>query len=143
MVEPWRLHVALTQDPIDMTALLARTQDPSAGALLTFLGTVRDHKQGRTVLRIDYEAYEPMVLKELRRIGETLFERWPVLRAVLVHRVGTLQVGEASVALLIATAHRAPGFEALRYAIEALKKDVPVWKKEHFEDGEVWVQEGS
>jgi len=138
-----RLHVEVTRDPIDLAALQAGMADPGAGAHLSFLGTVRDHKQGRRVLRIEYEAYVPMARKELRRIGESLLERWPVLGASLVHRIGMLQVGEASVALVVATAHRAAGFEALRYAIETLKKDVPIWKKEHFEDGEVWVQEGS
>jgi molybdopterin synthase catalytic subunit len=143
MSEPDRLHVAMTQQPLDLAALQARMGDPGAGAIVSFLGTVRDHKQGRRVLRIDYEAYEPMALKELHRIGTTLLERWSLQRACLVHRTGRLGVGEASVAIVVAAAHRAPGFEALRYAIEALKKDVPIWKKEHFEDGEVWVQEGS
>ena len=137
------LRVALVRDAIDVGALYAEIGDPGAGALLGFVGTVRDAKRGRRVLRIDYEAYEPMARKAIERIGRELLERWPVRRAVLVHRVGRLEVGEASVAILVATAHRAPGFEALRYAIETLKTDVPIWKKEHFEDGQVWVQEGS
>jgi molybdopterin synthase catalytic subunit len=143
MGERGSLHVEVTRTPIDLPALLARIGDPGAGAVLSFVGAVRNQKQGRRVLRIDYEAYEPMALKELHRIGEALLQRWPVQRACLVHRTGRLEIGEASVAILVATAHRAPGFEALRYAIEALKKDVPIWKKEHFEDGEVWVQEGA
>lgn len=141
--EAGALRVALVHEPIDVAALHAEIGDPGAGALLAFVGTVRDAKRGRRVLRIDYEVYEPMARKALARIGSELLARWPVRRALLVHRVGILEVGEASVAILVATAHRAPGFEALRYAIETLKTDVPIWKKEHFEDGQVWVQEGS
>ena len=133
----------LVRDAIDVAALHAEIGDAGAGALLAFVGTVRDSKHGRRVQRIDYEAYEPMARQALERIGRELLDRWPVRRAVLVHRIGTLEVGEASVAILLSTAHRAPGFEALRFAIETLKTDVPIWKREHFEDGAVWVQEGS
>ncbi|HZM17266.1 MAG TPA: molybdenum cofactor biosynthesis protein MoaE [Candidatus Krumholzibacteria bacterium] len=138
-----RLRVALVHERIDLGALYAAMGDPGAGAVLAFAGVVRDSKNGRRVLRLEYEAYESMAAKALERIGKEVLARWPVRRVVLVHRVGMLQVGETSVAILVATAHRAPGFEALRHAIEVLKKDVPIWKKEHFEDGEVWVQEGS
>ena len=137
------LRVALVHEPIDLGALHAAMGAPGTGAVLAFVGVVRDSKNGRRVLRLEYEAYEPMAAKALERIGQELLARWPLRRVVLVHRVGMLQVGETSVAILVAAAHRAPGFEALRHAIEVLKKDVPIWKKEHFEDGEVWVQEGS
>jgi molybdopterin synthase catalytic subunit len=137
------LRVLVTGTPLEPGAYLDEVGDAAAGAVLSFVGTVRDHKDGRRVLRIDYEAYEPMAVKVLQQIGATMLRRWPVRRAVLAHRVGRLEPGEASVAIVLSTAHRAPGFEALRYAIEALKKDAPIWKKEHFEDGEVWVQEGS
>ena len=138
-----RLRVEVTEGPIDVPALVAWAGDPGAGAVLTFVGTVRDSKHGRRVVRIDYEAYAPMAVKVLRRIGEETLARWPVCRAALVHRVGRLEIGEASLALVVSVPHRAEGFDALRHGIESVKRDVPIWKKEVFEDGEVWVQEGS
>jgi molybdopterin synthase catalytic subunit len=138
-----RLRVAVVETPIDLPALHAWIGDAGAGAQLAFVGVVRDEKHGRRVLRIDYEAYVPMAVKVLSRIGAEMLERWPARRAALVHRIGRLEVGAASLAILVSTPHRAAGFEALRHGIEAVKRDVPVWKKEHFEDGEVWVQEGS
>jgi molybdopterin synthase catalytic subunit len=142
-VDANRLHVEVIDRPIDVQALAAWAADPGAGAVLTFVGTVRDSKQGKRVVRIDYEAYAPMAVKVLRRIGEEMLARWPVCRAALVHRVGRLEIGDASLALVVSAPHRAEGFEALRHAIESVKRDVPIWKKEVFEDGEVWVQEGS
>lgn len=138
-----RLHVDVVSAPIDVAALCAGAADAAAGALLTFVGVVRDEKHGRRVLHIDYEAYVPMARRVLQRIGDEMFERWPLCRAALVHRVGRLEVGEASIALVVSAPHRAAGFEALRHGIEAVKRDLPVWKKEHFEDGAVWVQEGA
>ena len=142
-VDANRLRAEVTEGPIDVQALVDWAGDPGAGAVQSFVGTVRDSKQGRRVVRIDYEAYAPMAVKVLRRIGEETLGRWPVCRAALVHRVGRLEIGEASLALVVSTPHRAEGFEALRYAIESVKRDVPIWKKEIFEDGAVWVQEGS
>jgi molybdopterin synthase catalytic subunit len=137
------LLVEITTRRIDVGQLEARVGHPGAGARLVFVGTVRDSKHGRAVLGIDYEAYTPMAEKVLARIGRDILSRWPVLRLALVHRIGALAVGDASIAILLACPHRAEGFEALRYGIEAVKRDLPVWKKERFEDGEVWVQEGS
>ena len=137
------LRVQMTHAPIDLAALHAEIADPGAGAVLAFVGTVRDHKQGRRVLGIDYTAYEPMAHKLLQRIGRDILARWSLRRVILVHRLGRLEVGEASVAILVASPNRAAGFDALREAIESLKRDAPIWKKERFEDGEVWVQEGS
>jgi molybdopterin synthase catalytic subunit len=138
-----RLWVEITPSPIDLAALHRRVGEPGAGAVLAFVGTVRDSKTGREVIGIDYEAYAPMAAKELRRIGDDMLARWPARRAVLVHRIGRLAVGDASIAILVACPHRAEGFEALRYGIESVKRDVPIWKKERFLDGEVWVQAGS
>jgi molybdopterin synthase catalytic subunit len=140
-VEPV-LHVAVTQSPIDFSELHGAVQDAGAGAILSFVGTVRDNKNGRAVLRIDYHAYDSMAHRVMQRIAQEASERWPLQRLAVVHRIGMLEVGEASVAIFLSTAHRAAGFEALRFVIEELKRDVPIWKKEHFEDGEVWVQEG-
>jgi molybdopterin synthase catalytic subunit len=138
-----RLRVEIVTRPIDLDDLQRWVADPGAGAQLAFVGVVRDRKHGRRVLRIDYEAYVPMAAKVLRRIGAEMLARWPARRVALVHRIGRLEVGEASVAIVVSTPGRADGFEALRHGIEALKRDAPIWKKEHFEDGEVWVQEGS
>ena len=142
MSEP-RLHIALTPAVLDVAALARMVADPGAGALLSFVGTVRETKDGRAVLGIDYEAYEPMALRVLERIGAELCAQWPLRAAALVHRTGSLAVGDASIAILVATPHRADGFAALRYAIEAVKRDLPVWKRERFSDGAVWVQDGS
>ena len=138
-----RSEVALVQSSIDVPGLLARAGDPAAGAVLSFVGTVRGSKQGRRVLRIEYEAYEPMARKVLERIGAEIGERWPAVSVALVHRIGRVEVGEASIAIVVAMPHRADGFAALRHGIEAVKRDLPVWKHEFFEDGAVWVQEGS
>ena len=138
-----RVFVAVTTDPIDVAALAARVARPAAGAMATFVGTVRDASHGRRVLGIDYEAYEPMALRVLERIGDEMCAEWPVAAAALVHRLGRLDVGDASFAIVVATPHRADAFAALRHGIEAVKRDLPVWKKERFEDGSVWVQEGS
>lgn len=143
MADDSRLFVSVGDAPIDVTALLDRVADPGAGAVLSFVGTVRESKQGKGVLGIEYEAYEAMAERVLRRIGDELLAGWPVRRAALVHRTGHLRVGDASLAITLSTPHRAPGFEALRFAVESLKRDAPVWKREHFEDGAVWVQEGS
>lgn len=135
--------IDITELPIDAAALVERCGDARAGAVLLFLGTVRDSKAGREVLGIDYEAYAPMAKKELERIGREMMERWGCVRVALVHRVGRLSVGDASIAIVAATPHRAEGFEALRHGIESVKRDVPIWKKERFADGDVWVQAGS
>jgi molybdopterin synthase catalytic subunit len=138
-----RVHVALTQAPIDVAALARSVADPGAGALLSFVGTVRDSKDGRAVLGLDYEAYEPMARRVLEQIAAAMCAQWPLCATALVHRIGPLQIGDASIAILVATPHRADGFAALRYAIEAVKRDLPVWKRERFADGAVWVQGGS
>lgn len=134
---------AIVTAPIDVAAVQARVEHAGAGAVLVFAGTVRDHKQGRRVLGIDYEAYEPMAHRVLERIAADVQAEWPDCRVVLVHRIGRLEVGEVSIAIAVSTPHRDAGFAALRAAIEAVKRDLPVWKREYFEDGAVWVQEGS
>ncbi len=138
-----RLLVRIGEEPIDLAALHVQVADPASGAVLEFVGVVRESTEGKPVVGIEYEAYVPMAERILERIGAQLLARWPVRRAALVHRTGWLVVGELSLAILLSTPHRAAGFEALRFAIETLKHDAPVWKREHFEDGAVWVPEGS
>jgi molybdopterin synthase catalytic subunit len=137
------VYTALVTSPLDLTALAARVAEPGAGAVLSFVGTVRDSKDGRRVVGIEYEAYEAMAGRVLERIGAEVCAQWPALAVALVHRIGWLEVGDASIAIVVSTPHRADGFAALRHAIEAVKRDLPVWKREHFEDGAVWVQDGS
>ena len=136
------VRVAITHEEIDVAALHREVEDAGAGCSLSFLGTVRDNKKGKSVLRIQYESYESMAERVMMRIATEAASRWSLRHLVVIHRTGLLEIGDASVAIVVSTAHRAEGFDVLRFVIETLKKDVPVWKKEHFEDGEVWVQEG-
>ena len=132
--------IAITDQVIDPRAVEAAVARPDAGALCTFQGLVRNHNIGRTVHYLEYEAYPEMAEAAMRRIAEQGAERWPEARAALVHRVGRLEIGEASVVIAISSPHRAEAFEACRWAIDTLKTSVPVWKKEVFVGGEAWVE---
>jgi molybdopterin synthase catalytic subunit len=112
----------------------------SEGAVVTFLGLVRNHNAGRTVRYLEYEAYEPLALKAFKRIVQEAQERWGGVRLALQHRVGRLEIGEASVAIAAASAHRADAYAACRYAIERVKQIAPIWKREYFEGGDVWIE---
>jgi molybdopterin converting factor subunit 1 len=125
----------IVSEPIDVPALEAAVRTDRCGALCTFLGIVRDHHDGRPVSGVSYEAWPEMAGKELARLCAAAEENWPGVRALVVHRTGRLEVGEASVAVLAAAPHRAESFEAARFLIEEIKKSVPVWKKDHFTDG--------
>ncbi|MCA8959618.1 MAG: molybdenum cofactor biosynthesis protein MoaE [Planctomycetes bacterium] len=135
--------IELTGDVIDEAEIVERVTTPSSGAVVTFRGVVRNEHHGRSVERLDYSAYEPMARATMTQIGDELRERWPVLELAIVHRLGTLEVGEASIFIALALAHRAEGFDALRYSIDRFKEIVPIWKKEHFRDGSSeWVHQG-
>ncbi|HEV8615780.1 MAG TPA: molybdenum cofactor biosynthesis protein MoaE [Methylomirabilota bacterium] len=126
--------------PLSPDAIAARVDDPGAGGVVIFSGVVRNQTEGRPVKLLEYEAHAPMAAAKMREIGEALRARWPgVKRVAMQHRVGRLEIGEASVLIAVSAAHRGDAFDACRYAIDTLKRTVPVWKKEHFEDGEVWV----
>jgi molybdopterin synthase catalytic subunit len=112
---------------------------PQSGGIDIFIGTVRDTTKGKIVLRLEFEAYEPMALKEMEKIAEQAFEKWQVQKLLIHHRTGPLEVGEIPVVIAVSCAHRDAAFEACRYVIDTLKQTVPIWKKEIFEDGEVWV----
>ncbi len=131
--------IRLTEEPIRIDDLLSATADPAAGATVLFVGMTRDHNDGRSVERLEYEAYPGMAEKELQRIAEDAAARWPVARVAVVHRTGVVPIGEASVAIAASSAHRADAFEAARYTIDRLKEVVPIWKKEFFEGGAVWI----
>lgn len=131
----------LVHRPIDVAALLGRGARPDCGGLALFLGTTRDHHGGRRVTRLAYEAYEPMALATLKRIEEQALERFAVASCRIVHRLGEVPPAEASVAVLVAAAHRAAAFDACRWAIDELKRTATIWKKERFAGGgEEWVE---
>ena len=129
----------LTQ-PLSADSVVAAVDDPGAGGIAVFSGVVRNETGGRPVKFLEYEAHTPMAEAKMREIGQNIRGRWPgVKRVAMLHRVGRLDIGESSVLIAVSAAHRGEAFEACRYAIDTLKATVPVWKKEHFEDGEVWV----
>lgn len=129
----------VTDKPIDLDELVRYVTDPAAGAIVPFIGTTRDNNEGRKVIALDYEAYPEMAEKELARIGADAAKRWPICKMAIVHRLGPVQIGEASVIIAVSSAHRDAAFAASRFAIEEIKKTVPIWKKEVFEGGEVWI----
>jgi molybdopterin synthase catalytic subunit len=127
-------------EPLSPDRVAAMTDHPGAGGIVIFSGIVRNETGGRAVKFLEYEAHAPMAEAKMREIGETIRRRWGgVKRVAMLHRVGRLEIGEASVLIAVSAAHRQDAFEACRFAIDTLKQTVPVWKKEHFEDGEVWV----
>ena len=129
----------VTNQPIDLNEMVRFVTDPEAGAIATFIGTTRNNNEGRKVIGLDYEAYPEMAEKELARIGEDAKKNWPICRMAISHRLGPVQIGEASVIIAVSSAHRDAAFAACRFAIEEIKKTVPIWKKEVFEGGEVWI----
>jgi MoaE-MoaD fusion protein len=137
--ETWIGPVSIGREPIEVEALERAVADPAAGATVTFAGTTRNGNAGRRVLRLEYEAYEPMALSEMRKLMREAGERFKIVRIAIQHRIGFVAIGETSVAIAVSAAHRAEAFEACRFAIDRLKEVVPVWKKEYFEGGEVWI----
>src|SRR5262245_36730726 len=132
--------VELTEVPLSEPALMAAVEDGGAGAIVLFSGVVRDQTGGRRVKFLEYEAHAPMAVAKMREIAAAARARFPGIRKLaLVHRIGRLEIGESSVLIAVSTAHRGEAFEACRFAIEDRKSTVPIWKKEYFEDGEVWV----
>jgi molybdopterin synthase catalytic subunit len=132
-------QIQISPKPLNIQSAIDWIQSPDSGGIDVFIGTVRNATKGKTVVRLEFEAYEPMALAEMEKIVKQAFERWPVQKALIHHRTGALQVGEAPVIIAVSAAHRAAAFEACRYIIDTLKQTVPIWKKEIFEDGEVWV----
>jgi molybdopterin converting factor subunit 1 len=136
---PWIGPIAIGRETIDVAALERAVAQPSAGAIVTFAGTTRQDNAGRRVIRLEYEAYAPMALSEMRKLAREAGTRWKIVRIAIQHRIGPVAIGETSVAIAVAAAHRAEAFEACRFAIDRLKEIVPIWKKEFFEGGELWV----
>jgi len=136
---PMRGEVRILREPIPTSAVLAALKRPEDGAAVIFEGVVRDNSCGRRTLYLDYEAYEPMALQQMKELAEKACQRFGVAGVSIMHRLGRLQIGETSLLVVVASAHRAAAFEACRWIIDTLKKTVPIWKKEYFEDGAVWA----
>lgn len=134
-----RRYSSITRDAIDTERILDHLKRPNDGAALVFEGVVRNQTRGRKTLYLDYEAYEEMALQELEGLAVEAIEKFQVRDVAIVHRLGRLQIGETSVLIAVASAHRAAAFEACRWLIDILKRKVPIWKKEYFEDGAVWA----
>ena len=134
--------VAVTSAPLDLQALTAEVARHGSGdgAIAAFTGLVRDHNQGRAVRFLEYEAYEPLAVRALERILEEALDAWPQTRLAVHHRIGRLDIGEASIIIVAASPHRGDAFAACRYTIERVKQIVPIWKHEHFDGGEVWLE---
>jgi len=133
-------QVAVTSERLDSEALVALVNANGDGAVVTFAGLVRDHNQGRQVQFLEYEAYEPLATRALQRIVDEAHELWPGARVAVHHRLGRLEIGEASIVIAAASAHRADAFAACRYTIERVKQIVPIWKREHFDGGDIWLE---
>jgi len=132
-------HVAIVRERIDSQAILERIKRPEDGAAVLFDGVVRNNTRGRQTLFLDYEAYEEMALQQMEDLAAQAIEKFAVRDVALVHRLGRLEIGETSVLIAVASAHRGPAFEACRWLIDTLKRTVPIWKKEFFVDGAVWA----
>jgi molybdopterin synthase catalytic subunit len=125
---------------LERLVLALKVEGGIEGAVVTFLGLVRHHNLGRTVRYLEYEGYEPLALRAFERIASEAAARWPAVRLALHHRIGRLEIGEASVAIVTTSPHRADAFAACRYAIERVKQIAPIWKREFFEGGDVWIE---
>jgi molybdopterin synthase catalytic subunit len=125
--------------PINLQELVDYVSDPAAGAIATFIGTTRNNNEGRTVIALNYEAYPEMAEKELARVGDQAKEKWQICRMAIVHRIGPVEITQPSVVIAVSSAHRDAAFAACRFAIEEIKRTVPIWKKEVYEGGEVWI----
>jgi molybdopterin synthase catalytic subunit len=130
----------VTADSLDAAAVAAAVAGPTTGAVATFVGLVRDHNAGRRVLWLDYEAFAPLAVKSFERIATEVAAQWPSVDLAIHHRTGRLAIGDASIVIGAASPHRAEAFSACRYAIERVKQIAPIWKHEHFEGGQVWIE---
>ncbi len=134
--------IAVSPDPVDPSMVVAAVSAPEAGAVVLFVGTVRNHSPGRTgVTHLEYESYDEQVVDKIAEVVTEVRDRWPVRKVAAIHRVGELGVGEISIAVAVSSPHRADAFEAGRYLIDEVKARAPIWKKEHWPGGAEWVRE--
>lgn len=129
----------LSEQPIDLNECIKQVVRPEAGAVSTFIGIAREFTYGKRTLFLEYEAYVPMAKKQFIRIGEEIKQKWPEAEVSIAHRIGRLEISDIAVAIAVSTPHRDASFKACRYAIERMKEVVPIWKKEHWEDGTKWL----
>jgi len=134
-----QISVHITSQKLNLQTCMDFVQDDSCGGISTFIGTVRNHTKGKEVIRLDFSAYEPMAVKEMYKISEQAINKFGISKIAIHHAVGDLNIGDVPVIIAVSSAHRGAAFKACQYAIDTLKETVPIWKKEHFEDGEVWV----
>jgi molybdopterin synthase catalytic subunit len=133
------IDIKISAEPLAIESCINWVMSPGCGGINVFVGTVRNQTKGKKVIRLEFEAYESMAIKEMTRIAEDVLKKWPVEKILIHHRTGVLQTGDVPVVIAVAAAHRDTAFTACRYAIDTLKETVPIWKKEFFEDGETWV----
>ncbi len=133
------IDIQILDTPLEESVCVDAVKHPGAGGITVFIGTVRNQTKGKEVLRLEFESYVPMAEKEMRKIAEQVVEKWGAFHVSIHHRVGVLDIGEVPVIIAVSTPHRKAAFEACEYAIDTLKETVPIWKKEVFADGEVWV----
>jgi len=134
-----QISLRLTSELLRLEAVVSGVESEEAGGTCFFVGTVRNNTASKPVVRLEFEAYEPMALSEMRKIAQTAMDRWPLVRVAMHHRIGSLDVGDIPVIIGVSAAHRKAAFEACQYCIDTLKETVPIWKKEVYADGEVWV----
>ena len=132
-------EILLLDTPLSISACETAVETPDAGGAVVFIGTVRNKTQAKTVIRLEFEAYAPMAIRQMQKIAEQAIDTFKVLKIAIHHRVGVLDIGEIAVVIAVSSPHRGAAFEACAYCIDTLKQTVPIWKKEIFEDGEVWV----
>lgn len=133
------IEIDIQTTPLDPQVCLQKVEDPTVGGIVSFVGSVRNHSQGKKVLKLEFECYEKMARSEMKKIAQRAVENFHVENILIHHRVGTLEIGDIAVVIVTASAHRKNAFEACQFAIDELKKTVPIWKKEFFENGSHWV----
>ncbi|MCD6544786.1 MAG: molybdenum cofactor biosynthesis protein MoaE [Flavobacteriaceae bacterium] len=133
------ISILLTSKKLNLTTCNDFVQDDASGGIAIFVGTVRNHTKGKEVIRLDFSAYEPMAIKEMYKIANLAMDKFSIGKIAIHHAVGNLHIGDIPVIIAASSAHRGAAFEACQFAIDTLKKTVPIWKKEHFKDGEIWV----
>ncbi|MCP3031996.1 molybdenum cofactor biosynthesis protein MoaE [Halobacillus sp. A1] len=130
---------SITEEPISIEQTVSLVSSPNAGAVNTFIGTVREFTKGKRTLYLEYQAYAAMAEAKLAEIGQEISQNWPETKTAITHRVGKLEIEDIAVVIAVSSPHRGDSYEASRYAIERIKEIVPIWKKEHWEDGEEWI----
>lgn len=139
MADNNNIDIVVSDQPLDAEQVSTFINDDKAGGQTVFIGTVRNHAHGKEVIRLDFEAFKPMAIKEMHKIAVQGLEKWDTIKIAIHHRVGSLDIGDVAVIIGVSAAHRGAAFDACRYAIGTLKETVPIWKREYYTDGNIWV----